>query len=179
MLFRDGDHRAFDEIVNRYSDRIFSFTKRFLVDEALAEDATQETFIKIWKHKKSFDDNRSFTPWIFQIARNTALDMLRKRKDFSFSQMSAVDDSRFEEGIEDETISLADDFDTSVLHTALEKTLEVLSPDQRSVVLLHDVEGLTFEEIGETMAKPMNTVKSHYRRAILALRKRLTENGFV
>ena len=182
IAFRDGENSAFDELVSLYADRVFSFTKRILGDESLAEDAAQETFIKVWKHKKSFDGKRSFSPWLFRIARNTTLDIIRKKKDLSFSKMSSISSDEefdFADTIADDGISVPDSFDISLLNTALEDALELLTPDQKSVVIFHDVEGLTFEEIGEVMSKPMNTVKSHYRRAIAALRTIIADKGFV
>lgn len=92
--------------------------------------------------------------------------------------MTTDEDQSFEEGIADEKISIADGFDQTVLKGILEETIQQITPDQRAAVMLHDIEGLTFEEAGKALGKPMNTVKSNYRRAIEVLRKLLTDKGF-
>lgn len=170
----EGDLRSFDALVGRYADRIYGFTRRLAGDPDIAEDAAQEAFIKLWKNRKRFDREGSFRPWIFAIARNAALDIMRKRRDAVFSALRAHDDDApFGDDISGEDIDLPEAFDQNLVRDALEKTLLDLSPDQRAAVILHDMEGMTFEEAGRVLGKSPNTVKSHYRRAILSLRRRL------
>lgn len=179
--FRAGDRRAFDELVDQYADRVYSFTRRITGDDALAEDAAQEAFIKAWKSRARFDESRNFKSWIFAIAHNASIDVLRKRREWSFSSFFRSDDSNeavdIGESLADESVSMPEAFDQKVLAGILEDTMRGLTENQRSAVVLHDIEGMTFEEVGKAMGKPMNTAKSHYRRAIASLRRKLEERG--
>jgi RNA polymerase sigma-70 factor (ECF subfamily) len=170
LAYRGGEESAFSDIVGRYIGRIYSFTYRLSGDQSMAEDATQETFVKVWKGIRGFDETKRFKSWIFAIARNSLLDIARKRRDKPLSRLES-------EG-EDIAASIVDMaplqdevFDGLIDSMILEKTLGVLSPGIRSVVILHDLEGLTFEEISSIMKKPMNTIKSSYRRALMKLRE--------
>lgn len=172
--YREGEESAFDLLIERYTRRIYAFAYRLSGDQNTAEDVVSETFIKVWKKLDSFDDKQSFASWIFTIARNTTFDMLRKKKDISFSrflgQNLESDDADMNESVVDDT-DLADiQFDKTISQKILLESLERLSFERRSIVLLHDVDGLTFDEIARVVKKPMNTVKSHYRRALIALR---------
>ena len=176
---RDGNIRAFDELVGRYGDRIYAFALRFSGDRDMALDASQEAWIKVWKNRKKYDSKRGFSPWLFAIARNAVIDVMRKKRDWTFSSMSTGEDGDIGEDIVDETIEISKDLDLKIFGTALEETLKLITPDQRAVVILHDVEGMTFDEAGKVIGKPLNTVKSHYRRGIVALRRKLNEKGYV
>lgn len=168
-----GDTRAFDELVGRYADRIYAFVLRLSGDANTAADAAQETFIKVWKNRKKYQAGRNVSPWIFAIARNATFDLLRKKKDRAFSSIQSDDAGDVGESIPDESIDIPEGFDRRKFAELLEETIETLTPNQRAVVMLHDVEGMTFDEAGEALGKPLNTVKSHYRRAIAALRIKL------
>ncbi|HVT74887.1 MAG TPA: RNA polymerase sigma factor [Candidatus Paceibacterota bacterium] len=173
-----GDARSFDELVSRYIDRIYGFALRFSGSADIATDAAQETFIKVWKNRKRYRAGRNVSPWIFTIARNATLDVLRKRKDLSFSSVQLKDAEDMAEALPDESVDIPASFDWAVLARVLDETLEELTPDQRAIVILHDKEGMTFDEAGEAIGKPLNTVKSHYRRAIIALRNKLEDRGY-
>jgi RNA polymerase sigma-70 factor (ECF subfamily) len=173
---KTGDRTAFENLVNRYVDRIYSFVLRISGDQSIAEDATQDAFIKAWKGMKSFDESRSFRPWMFSIARNAATDIMRKRKDtpFAFFDSLADDDGvSFSENVADEAPLPEELFERSENKRILESAFEGLDPLDRSIVSLHDSEDMTFEEIASVLGRPMNTVKSRYRRALVKLREML------
>jgi len=171
-----GDASAFGQLVDRYIDRVFSFAQRLSGDAALAEDATQETFIKAWKGIKRFEDGRSFKAWLFAIARNATTDLLRRRKNVAFTSLDGEDES-FADGIADDAPLPDIVVGRAELARAVDEVLGILGALDRSIVLLHDVEDLTFEEIASTLDRPMNTVKSRYRRAIMSLRDALHQKG--
>lgn len=170
--YRDGDGDAFTELLDRHIGAVFVFVKRLCGDASMADDVAQETFVKAWKGIGRFDEGRNFKAWLFAIARNAAIDALRKRRDVSFSRMSEdlQEDDRFEDAIEDESPLPGEGFDRAIDGKTLERALSLLSPEKRAIVLMHDVEGLTFEEAAEALGEPMNTVKSRYRRSLAALR---------
>ena len=180
-LYKNGEKELFRDLINRYTPPLFNFTAR-LTGQDNAPDVLQEVFIKAWKNIKKFDSQKaSFKTWIFIIARNTTTDFLRKsgfasggKKSVLFSDINEdEDENSFEENIKaedllpDEALQKLEDIET------LNKTLEKLRPDYREVLVLYYQEEMTFEEIGEILSKPTNTVKSQHRRAIIELRRML------
>jgi RNA polymerase sigma-70 factor, ECF subfamily len=169
-----GDDDAFDALVSRYVRPIYNFTFRIMKSESDAEDATQETFVKAWKHLKRFNERQSFKTWLYAIAHNAAIDVLRKRKEVLFAEISTEYD--FAETIADEELlpdELAIKAETKgVLDTALAE-LPVI---YREVLLLRYTSDMTFDEIGEVLGRPLHTVKSQHRRGIAQLKK-LLENA--
>lgn len=167
-----GDPDAFQALLSRYTGPLYRFVLRLCGDAALAEDLVQESFIKAWKNLPSFETQRSFKSWIFTIARNTAFDALKKKKAIPFSvldEQSAMEDS-FQDHIEDDRPlppELLEHKDRALL---IEKALQELPVQTRTILLLHEAEDLTFQEIAETVQEPLNTVKSRYRRALPTLR---------
>jgi len=132
-------------------------------------------FVKVWKNLNRFDTARNFRTWLFTIAKNTALDWLKKKRPASFSSMEGErEDSHFEDTVVAEEPSAQDRFDEQVTKKTLEAGLAALSPEYRAIVLLRLDSQLTFREIAEMLGKPANTVKSHYRRAVALLRRSIT-----
>jgi RNA polymerase sigma-70 factor, ECF subfamily len=183
-----------ENIVKEYLKSVYNFVFRITRDENMAEDVAEETFIKVWKHhltkKITHPDCVSTSlitrevppnlkPWIFKIARNTAIDYLRKRKNISFSQIdskNATDNENensksFEENIADLEPLPDKIFERKELAQELNEALEKIRPDFAEIIFLHYNENLSFEEIAEVVGKPLNTVKSWHLRALEALRK--------
>ena len=179
--YRQGDVAALDFLIQRFLPRIYGFQFRMLRDSALAEDLTQETFLKVWKSLGRFDASKSFKTWVFAIAKNVAIDYLRKKQPLvSFP---------FEMGEEDqlppeEREAYADPqplaphlLEQADLRQEIDQAMALLPPKTRTIVLLHDIDDLTFAEIAEMSGEPLNTVKSRYRRAILFLREKFPRLG--
>ncbi len=166
-----GDKEAFRELVERYSPPLYNFLAR-IAGRTNATDLSQETFLKAWKNLRGFDVKRaSFKTWLFTIARNTATDFLRKKKIPTLPEREDGEDP-FSEIPDEELLpdrAMEKLQDTEFLNGILEK----LPPDYRMVLVLHYEEEMTFDEIGKVMGKPLNTVKSAHRRAILTLRRML------
>jgi RNA polymerase sigma-70 factor (ECF subfamily) len=172
MSFKNGDREAFKELINRYTSSMFNFSAR-LAGRNEAPDIVQEIFIKVWKNISRFDSKKaSFKTWIFTIAKNTATDFLRKKKDYVFSDMEgAEDEDPFYQKIPDEKILPDESFQKLEDKKMLETTLEKLRPSYREILVLHYQEEMTFDEISKILKKPLNTVKSQHRRAIIELQK--------
>lgn len=171
--YRLGKTEAFDELVSRYLHLIYRYQYRLVQNVETAQDLAQETFIKAWKQLWRFDVQRSFKTWLFTIARNTAFDYLKK----AGTRLESGMENRSEDPEQDPLANIPDSrpLVTSVLEQRermedLESLLSTLSPAARSVVHLHDLEGMTFEEVAKAMDEPLNTVKSRYRRALASLR---------
>jgi RNA polymerase sigma factor (sigma-70 family) len=196
QAYNGGDASAFDALVYRYTKSMFAFVFRLVGDAAVAQDITQEIFMKLWKHVRKFDTEKHlkneqaraayFKSWLFTIARNASIDWLRKRRAAAFSEIdvgksggaSDPDDSdqRFEDTLAD-TVPLAHElFEKKETALLVENLLIELHPDDKTIIMLHHYEDLTFDQISEIMKKPMNTTKSRYRRAMKKLSEKAREN---
>lgn len=165
-----GEEYAFAELVERHMKALYAFVWHSVKDEALASDVIQEVWIKVWRHLKRFDTTQSFVPWLFAIARRTTIDHVRKRSPVAFSVLDQPEQEQFEANIPDPAPLPDELFDHSALSEELERALDTLPLEQKMIVLLHHHNDMTFEEIAIIVKRPMNTVKSIYRRALIKLR---------
>ena len=179
--YLSGEDAALSQLINRHVGAVYNFAFRLTNDAAAAEDIAQETFIKTWKHLKRFDKKKSFRNWILAITRNTAIDHLRKKRVFLFSFFSRAQSDEeafsFEETLKDAEPTPEEIAVLREQTELLQKHLAELFLPYREVLYLHYNEGLTFEEIGIILKKPLNTVKSHHRRALMMLRKLMSEDA--
>ena len=174
--YLDGNQEALEILVRQYLKPIYSFVYRYVGSPQEAEDITQETFIKVWRNLKKFDQSKSFKTWIFSIAKNSAIDFLKKKKAIPFSEFEN------EEGENMITETLADP--SPLPHELLEKAgmaqvltsaMEKLSPKYRMVLFLRYNDHFNFREIAESLGEPLHTITSRHRRALIQLKKILTE----
>lgn len=171
---RSGDTEAFPELMKRWIAPVFRFVRPYAETDDVAEDIVQDSFIKAWKHLRRFDDAQRWKPWIFAIARNCALDHIKKKRPTLFSSLDTDDEGiSFSETLEDAAPLAAELFERSEDVRALAAALGSLRPVYASVLMLHYHQELTFEEIAAIMAVPMNTVKSWHRRALGKLKMAL------
>lgn len=173
IAYRAGDETAFTRLIERHTRAVYNLSLRILQDPARAEDVTQETFIKAWKHFDRFEFGRSFRTWILTIAHRSAIDHLRKKRAFPFSLLTTRGPGEDHEFADTLPSPDASPLDISILNEDTERlrqSLDHLSPSAREVLYLHYNEGLTFDEIGDVLGEPLNTVKSRHRRALLSLR---------
>ncbi len=171
------DEYAFQELTHRYIRPIFNFVRRYAQAEDIAEDMTQDTFFKVWRNIKQYKKGMKFRPWLYTIARNTALDYIKKKKAIKFSELDdEVNDMAFSDSLEDPGLLQSEIFDNAAMAETLTETVRGLHPDHQTVITLHYQEELTFDEIAKIMNRPMNTVKSWHRRALIQLRELLKDN---
>lgn len=167
-----GDVDSFGILVQRYQDRIYSTALNYVGNPDDAVDITQETFVKAYSKLLSFSSTSSFYTWVYRIAINTAIDFLRKKRG---KPMESLEDDRFTEvGFEPASRDLAADPERVLVQheqrRALRTAIGSLSEKLRSVIVLHDVEGLSQEEVAEILHVPIGTVKSRVSRAREELR---------
>lgn len=176
--YQDGDQKAFETLVSRYLKIVYTFVVRMTGNNQEAQDLTQEVFIKVWKNLDRYTLQSSFKTWSLSIARNTVIDWFRKKKNINFSDLDRQDSEvKFEDNLKDPE-PLADEiFERQELAGLLATALDEISPNHRLILVLHLEDELTFEEIAKIVDKPMNTVKSQYRRSLLELRKYLSNNA--
>jgi RNA polymerase sigma-70 factor (ECF subfamily) len=174
---RDGDARAFGELVRRYEGKIFRLAQHITQNREDAEDVLQETFLKAYEHLDQFKGDSKFYTWIVRIAVNQALMKLRRRKtDKSVSLDETIDTG--EDTITREIAAWDEDpeqrFSRDELGEILDTAVESLEPPYRSVFVLRDIEELSTEETAEALNLSVPAVKSRLLRARLQLREKLT-----
>ena len=177
---QEGDSEAFGELLTLYENKILNYCYRMLGNRTDAEDATQEVFVKLYRFIGSFTGQSAFSTWLYKIASNVCLDYLRKNKKHTSDTVSLhqqnAEGEEFLMNIEDKGLTPYESAQMSEAQRVLALALEQLSEDQRKVVVLRDVEGLSYEEIGEVMGIAEGTVKSRINRARLALKKLLEKD---
>ena len=168
----NGDVEAFGILVERYQDRIYSAVRNYVANPDDATDITQDAFVKAYCKLQSFDSSSAFYTWLYRIAVNTSIDYLRKRK--SRPTDSLEDDKYTEIGFEPASTDVRTDpvkvATASEQNALLRSAIERLSDKLRSVLVLHDVEGLSQEEVAAILKVPVGTVKSRVSRARAELR---------
>lgn len=171
-----GDAAAFDTLVSRHLPSVYRFVSRFTGRPELAEDATQETFVKAWRNLKRFDANRPIVPWLLQIARNAATDLLRKEKhSLPFAQIEQDDGFTFAE-TEADTEPRADELLAQAESAeAVRAALAQLAPREQTLITLRYADALPFEDIATVLGIPAATVRSIHRRALAKLRPLLPD----
>ncbi len=185
-LSKNGNNAAFNILVERHIDHIYNFVKQYCKENEDADDITQSSFIKAWKHIKSFKTGNKFTTWLFTIARNTALDHIKKRRSYSFSQMDIFGsnsrsgnsngdngDMSFVDTLKDPEPLPSEVFQRNELAIELSLAMETLPQDWRAVLVMHYTDEMTFEDIAMVLGRPMNTVKSWHRRSLIKIREML------
>ncbi len=161
-----GDEKSLEILIKQYLKPIYNFTYRYVNNSQDAEDITQDVFVKVWRNLKKFDRNKSFKTWIFHIAKNTCFDYFKKKKAVSFSELEPVDPALLPDKI----------FEQITIKEILKTTIEKLLPKYRQVLLLRYNNDFTFQEISESTGKPLNTIKSQHRRALIKLKKLLSSS---
>ncbi len=174
--FQQGDVRAFDEIVSRYKDQLLNFIYRFLNDSEQSEDILQETFLRVYRNRHAYRRIAKFSTWIYTIAGNLARTELRKRKRrklFSLSNMG-VEDKDYE--VADNAFNPEAHVDTVLHENVIQQEIDKLSPKFREVIVLRDIQELSYDEISQILRIPLGTVKSRVNRARLRLQTALTKH---
>ena len=173
---RQDDEAAFKLLVDRYLPSVYSFCVRYTGNPSDAEDAAQEAFLKAWRHLSRFNTDKSFKTWLFAIAKNSATDLMRKRRSVNFSQFDTADDGNvLVDTLADPEPLPEELFERASLAKDVRSALTFLKPRDQAILELRYVEDLSFEDISRVLGMSANTVRSLHRRALIALRKGLSE----
>jgi len=168
----DGD--ALAELVQRHLKSVYSFASIFAKDTAIAEDITQEVFIKVWKNLKKFDQKQKFQTWLLTITKNTALDYLRKKKAKVFS---SFEDEVGQNPLVDSLVSLEplpeEIFEAQERSEELVQVIKTLEDKYRVLFLLRLANDLSLAEVAQVLGEPLETVKTRYRRGLIKLKEKL------
>lgn len=171
--FQNGDLYAFDLIVKRYKNQLLNFVYRFLGNAEEAEDLVQETFLRVYRNRKAYQKVAKFSTWIYTIAGNLAKTELRKRKRRKFFSISDLGYNEKDYDISDDAYNPEKDVDGRMKEEIIHKEIDELSPKFREVILLRDVQQLSYEEISQIVNIPLGTVKSRVNRGRLKLQEKL------
>jgi RNA polymerase sigma-70 factor, ECF subfamily len=176
---RRGDPGAFDVLVERHHRRVFRLSLRFLGDEEGALDVAQETFLKAWRGLARFEGGALFTTWLTRIAINQCRNELRRRATLKHGRMRSLDEAAPSgEGTQADLLAARtppvwDDLQGRETRAQLDVVLQGLDPSDREVLLLKEVEGLSYEQMAEVLDVPVGTVRSRLHRARAELRRRI------
>ncbi|NLT25690.1 MAG: sigma-70 family RNA polymerase sigma factor [Microbacteriaceae bacterium] len=160
---KQGDRRAFDELLRPYRDRLWAVCLRTTGHRADAEDALQDALIAIWQNLPKFRGEASISTWAFRIASNAALAVLRRRREVT------VDDEHAEHVFDRPDGS--DHAEDNAVRDRVQRALSTLSEDFRTVLVLREFADYTYEQIADYQQVPVQTVRSRLNRA----RKQLKE----
>lgn len=176
-LLKEGDRDAFNILIAQYQSKVINIAYGMLSDTDDAMDASQEVFINVFKSINSFKENSSLATWIYRICANVCKDFLRKRQRATKTvSIYATDDE------DNEILQIADDactpeehFRQSELQSLIRKAMNELGEEYKTVLVLCDIEGLSYDEIAVILKCPVGTVKSRINRARQSLRKKISE----
>jgi len=174
---QNGVVQAFDVIVHRFKDRLHNFLYRYTHNHEDCEDLVQETFLRVYRSRHSYQRIAKLSTWMYTIALNLAKSMYKKKQRMSLISIHAdesdPDDREFE--IEDSLILQDESLHQKMCVNELQKALMNLSEDFREVIVLRDIQQLTYDEISEITGTPMGTVKSRINRARIQLQESIGE----
>lgn len=172
-LFQGGYDEAYTVIVNRYRERIHQFVYRYTHNHLDSEDLTQETFIRVFRSRNSYERIAKFSTWLYTIATNLIRSQYKRTQKMQTQSLTGLDDSDQEFDIELVDPSLGTDEQIHLRFTVeqLRKALELVPSDFRDLIVMRDLEQLTYEEIMEITNLPMGTVKSRINRGRVRLQE--------
>jgi len=171
---RQGDTQAFDQLVRLYQSAIYNVAYRILGDEEAASDASQDAFLSAYEAIGKFRGG-SFKGWLLRIATNTCYDQLRRKKRQPTTSLEALyldSEPPWAEDEEPEEYALRQE-----LGRTIQRGLATLPPEQRTALVLSDIQGLSYQEIAEVMGTSLGTVKSRLSRGRASLRDYLLAQG--
>ena len=173
--FQNGDRNAYTQLVTRYRDKIISFLYRYMHDMDSAEDLAQEAFFKVYLKKDSYKETYKFSTWLFTIASNLAKTELRKLKRRKTSSISDIN----KDGNSDNIFTTGDNIEKIANNESklLEKALSELEHDYKIIIILREIQELSYDVISRILQLPLGTVKSRINRGKLKLRDILINYG--
>lgn len=170
--YLEGDESALTVLVDKYLPAVYNFAFSLTHDTNIAEDITQESFIKAWKNIRRFIPTKNFQTWLFAIARNTAIDKLRQKREVVFSKFeNANGENTLIATTPGDSLSPVELLENAENIIFAQQLLEQIDPLYRDVLTLRYQNEMTFEEIGKILKRPLHTVKSQHRRALISLRR--------
>lgn len=175
--YKKGNEEAFEELLNRHKDRVFTTIYVIVKDQFLAEDLMQEVFIKAIRTIRSgkYNEEGKFLPWILRIAHNLAIDQFRKEKRYPTIVME--DGSNIFNSLSFSEQSFEDTQIRQDTHAMLKKYIKELPDSQREVLVMRHYMQMSFQEIADATDVSINTALGRMRYALINLRKKMKQNA--
>lgn len=174
---RRGDQDAFEQLVRLYEKRVFALTLRMCKNPEDAAEAAQEAFLAAWQGLRFFRGESSFSTWLYRLASNACVDLLRREGRHRAAAGPSLDDEALNLDVPDRTGSPQEQAERSELRAQIEAGLAALPPDYRQVLILRELHQRTYDEIAEILSLDLGTVKSRISRGRKQLRNFLLESG--
>jgi len=173
--FQKGNNYAYDILVKRYKDQLVNFAYRFLGNRKDAEDVVQDTFLRVYRKKKAYKKIAKFSTWIYTITGNLAKTELRRRKRRSILSLSDMtyDDKDYD--IPDSEKEPEKSTDSAIKEKLIQDAISKLPKKFKEMIILRDIQELSYEEISNIANIPLGTVKSRINRGRLKLQEMLSE----
>lgn len=181
-LCKDGDMAAMGELVAKYERRIYNFCYRVCGNRDDAYDLAQETFLRVCSAINSFRGDAPVSSWIYRIADNVCIDYIRRKskcRSVSLDAPCATDDGEATWQVADRNPGPQEEVEYMDLKRAVMRGIGTLSASHRAVIVMHDVQEMTYEDISASLECPLGTVKSRLNRARFALKKYLEDEGYM
>lgn len=174
---KNGDVESFELLIADYQVYAYNVAYRMLGNEEDAKDMTQEALIKVYKSIHKFKENSNFSTWLYRIVMNTCKDELKKRKEviLSLDKEIETNDGRISREIGDERLNPSKIVERNEVSKMVQEAISALSDSNRMVIVLRDIQGLSYEEISQVIKEPIGTVKSRINRGRSQLKKLLIE----
>ena len=174
-----GDVNAFETLVLRYQKKVYNTVLRLTGDSVQAEDLSQEVFLKIFRGLSSFRGESSFSTYIYRVAANTAIDALRRREAPTVSLSAENEEGEeFELALPDPGPLPVELLESRERRQAIRAAIDALPEHPRTVILLRELDGMSYQDIAKVMGLTEGTVKSRINRARARLRQLLLEGNF-
>ena len=181
LRYKDGDLSAFEIIIEKHQQPLFSFVYRFCNDYHQAQDLVQEVLLRLVKMSRNYEPRAKFTTYLYTIAHNVCIDDLRRKKrrmNVSLSEpVDAENHLTLEDTMKDERANPQRDFQQKSFEEALHQAVQDLPAEQREVFLLREQQNLAFDEIARIAGCLPSTAKSRMRYALQSIREKL-QNKF-
>lgn len=174
---RQGDQEAFGQLVLLYEKRVFALTLRMCKNPADAEEAAQEAFLSAWQGLPFFRGDSSFSTWLYRLASNACIDLLRREGRHKAAAGPSLNDEDASVEIADSTPSPQSLAERAELREQIEEGLAALPADYRHVLVLREIHQRSYQEIADILSLDLGTVKSRISRGRKQLRKFLLESG--
>jgi len=175
--FLGGNQDAYVELTERYTEKVFNLAFRFTRNEEDAEEVMQDVFVTVYRKLDAFEGKSAFSSWLYRVTANTALMLIRKRKQNQTISMEEVSAQVKESWTGDSSANCDVNYISSrhELRANLEGAIAKLPEEYRNIFLMRDVDGMSNEEVGEILGMSVAAVKSRLHRARLMLRKKLNK----
>jgi RNA polymerase sigma-70 factor (ECF subfamily) len=172
-LVQNGDEEAFAQLMDRYTDKLLRYGKRFFSEDYMVGDTVQDIFVQVYKNIQDFDTTKRFSPWIYRIAHNSFVDVIRKR---SKEPLYGFEFDTFVPHFSHE-FPPVEAKEREEIRVLLDKELKELAPKYKEILYLYYFEELSYREISDIIRVPVSTVGVRLARARKALKKNMVKKN--